>query len=376
MKAPSRRRRGVLTAIILLVAAAAFWAVIGHEPPATPFGPTSTAPDGAKGLALLLAQLGASVDTSGALPGPGKGVALVLDDQLDPSARARLTGWVRRGGALVVADPSSPLEGASVAQGLPDQPVTVVGPLVPACPAPWAKGVSRLAAVGDPMLEVPRGAVACFPGGPGDGDAFAVARGLGSGVVVALGGPDIWSNANLGDQDNALLAADLLAPAPGGSVAWLTSVPVGGGAQGIWSLVPARVKLCLLGLGLAVVAACGWRGRRLGRPVAEPLVVPLPASDLVVATGRLLARNRQSEQAAALARDELCEQLRGRFGQDAGTGPATVARVAALRTGMSSDEVVNALSGPPPRDEEELLGLLRSLQRIREEVLSGTSTAV
>ena len=33
------------------------------------------------------------------------------------------------------------------------------------------------------------------------------------------------------------------------------------------------------------------RGRRLGRPVDEELPVPLPASDLVLASGRLLDRN-------------------------------------------------------------------------------------
>ena len=157
-------------------------------------------------------------------------------------------------------------------------------------------------------------------------------------------------------------------------MAWLTAPRVGGGDQGIWSLVPRRVELCLLGLATAVLAACAWQARRLGRPVLESPVVAIPGSELVLATGRLLAWNRHYEEAAALMRDDLCKQLCSRFAQAPGTDRATVAQVVALRTGLARDEVLAALGGPPPRSEEELLGLACSLQRIREEVLSGTKT--
>ncbi|MGA3219304.1 MAG: DUF4350 domain-containing protein [Acidimicrobiales bacterium] len=372
MRARAGRRRVGWAAGGAVVAIGLFWLV---SAPATsgalPYDPSSVAPDGAKALAILLERLGARVGTSGALPATGRGVALVLDDQLDDQARAQVTDWVRRGGALVVADPSSPLEGAAPAQGLPDQAQRAPGVMAPGCQAPWAGGVQHVATAGDDLLEVPAGAYACFPQG---GDAFAIARDEGAGVVVSLGGADLWSNAYLGDDDNALLAANLLVPGRGYAVSWLLSPRVGGGTATLWSLVPGRGKWCLAGLVAALLVACLWQARRLGRPVLEDPLVPVPGSELVVATGRLLARNRSRGESAKVLREDLCSQLRPRFGQAPGTEPATVAQVAAMHVQLPPQEVSDALCGPPPAGEEQLLALARTLQHIREEVLSGRTT--
>jgi hypothetical protein len=358
--------------VVLLMTAAAFWAMAAPAQGPSPYGPSSTARNGAKALLALLEQLGDKVTTSGGLPAPGKSVALVLYDQLDGNSRAQLTDWVRRGGTLVVADPTSTLEGAALAEGLPDQPALASGPLVPGCQQPWVRGVSDIAAKDEYLLNVPGGATACFVEREG---AFAVARSVGAGTVVSLGGADIWSNAGLAEQDDALLAADLLAPGPGYDVAWLTAPWVVGGDRSIWSLVPGRVKVSLAGLAVAVLVACLWRARRLGRPVLEDPAVPIPGSEIVLATGRLMARNRRWDEAATVMRDDLCGQLRARFGQGPGADAATVARVAAMHSGLPRDEVVAALSGPPPRDEAELVRLARSLQRIRRDVLSGATAS-
>lgn len=370
-----RPRRTVVTVLLAVLAVAAFWLLVGSPKSApVPYSPTSTAPNGAKALALLLGQLGDEVNTSGLLPAPGKGVALVLDDQLNDATRAEVTGWVERGGTLVVADAMSPLEGTVVAQGLPNRALGADGPLAPTCQAPWVRDVADVDAEGDPLLEVPSGAYSCFPALTHGDDSFAVAQNEGAGVVVALGGADLWSNRYLSDTDNALLAADLLAPAKGDTVGWLLTPRVGSGNATIWGLVPGRVKALLAALAVAALAACLWRARRLGRPVLEVPVVPLPGSELVVATGHLLEKNGRFEESAALVRAELCGQLGSRLGQAPGTEPATVAQVAAHYGGLPADEVVAALCGPPPRNETELLELAQSLQRIREEVLSGAVT--
>ncbi|HXR22154.1 MAG TPA: DUF4350 domain-containing protein, partial [Acidimicrobiales bacterium] len=368
----SRHGRAVALGLLAVFAIAVFWVLVGSPKTApTPYSPSSTAPNGAKALALLLSQLGDKVNTSGLLPAPGKGVALVLYDQLDGSTRAEVTKWVKRGGTLVVADPTSPLEGTVVAQGLPNRALTAAGSLAPACRAPWVRDVSLVDPEGDALLEVPSGAYSCFPVIGHGSASFAVAENEGAGVVVALGGADLWSNRYLSDTDNALLAADLLAPAKGATVGWLLTSRVGSGTATIWSLVPSRVKALLATLAIAVLAACVWRARRLGRPVLEVPIVPLPGSELVVATGRLLEKNGRFEEAAALLRADAFGQIASRLGQASGTGTATVAQVAAHYSGLPGDEVVAALCGPPPRNETDLLELARSLQLIREEVLSG-----
>jgi hypothetical protein len=68
----------------------------------------------------------------------------------------------------------------------------------------------------------------------------------------------------------------------------------------------------------------------------------------------------------------VCQQLSSRLGQAPGTQPATVAQVAAHYGGLPADEVLAAICGPPPHNEAELLELARSLQLIREEVLSAS----
>ncbi len=313
--------RGVALGLVAVLAVVALWVLVGSPKSApTPYSPSSTAPNGAKALALLLGQLGDKVNTSDLLPPPGKGVALVLYDQLDGRARAEVTGWVKRGGTLVVADPASPLEGTVVAQGLPNQPLTATGPLAPACQDPWVHGVSVVNPEGGFFLEVPGGAYSCFPA-IGHADAsFAVAQREGAGVVVALGGADLWSNRYLSDTDNALLAADLLAPAKGGAVGWLVTSRVGSGTATIWSIVPNRVKALLATLVVALLVGCVWRARRLGRPVLEVPIVPLPGSELVIATGRLLEKNGRFVEAAAVLRADACGQIAARLGQPPGTG--------------------------------------------------------
>jgi hypothetical protein len=363
--------RGAYLLLALVIVAGALWSLTVAGSSGTPYAPSSTAPGGAKALALLLGQLGDEETFSGPLPAPGRTVALLLYDQLDDASRAQVTGWVRRGGTLVVADPTSPLEGASVAYGAPDQVEEADPSLAPGCQAPWVGGVAQVAPEGDPVLEVPSGAYGCFTQA---GGAFAVATSVGRGVVVSLGGADMWSNAGLADEDNALLAADLLAPGRGYHVLWLTTPWVAGGNQDLWGLVPGRVKVFMAALAVAVLAACLWQGRRLGRPVPEDPLVPIPGSELVLATGRLLARNRRCDEVAALMRADLTARLRARFGQADGAEAATLASVVAAHSGLARDEVAAALTGPPPRDEQELMTVARSLQRIREEVLSGTTS--
>jgi hypothetical protein len=93
---------------------------------------------------------------------------------------------------------------------------------------------------------------------------------------------------------------------------------------------------------------------------------------LVVAQGRLLARNRRFEEAASVLRDDLCGQLRPRLGQPPGSPPATVAQAAAARAHRPVAQVAEVLDGPVPADEEELLALAVQLQQLRNEVLGAT----
>lgn len=311
---------------------------------------------------ILLSQLVSRVRTDGELPPVGRGVVLVLSDQMNDASRRLVLAWARAGGSVVVADPSSPLTGASLALGLPDQALSATGDLRAQCPVPWAQSLSINPDNG-PLYRVPTGATGCFGQA---GAAFAVQRPYGRGVIVALGSPDLWSNAFLDRAGNAELAANLLAAGRGYQVSWVSGPIVPGGRATLWGLVPSRVKALLGALGLALLLTVFSQARRHGRPVAEAALVPLPASELVAATGRLLQANHHYQQSAVALRQQACRDLASRLGQPAGVPAATVARMAAAKYGVPEEEAMSVLAGPPPASEAELVAMTLALGKLQK----------
>lgn len=372
-RGPGRRNRGegrgrVAAALILVgIAGAAIWASAGSSSGGNPLDPGSTSPAGAKALDLLLGRLGGSVDTSGHLPAAGRGVALILVDHLRGPSRQGVDAWVRAGGTLVIADPTSDLAGVAPAEGSsPNAGVTASGPLSAGCSAPWVAGVDQIDAGSAALLSEPPGAdTTCFDSG---GGFFAVERTVGKGTVVSLASPGLWTNGRLGSNDNSVLAADLLVPQPGDEVAWLTGPVVGGGHQSLPQLLPARVDEMLIGGAIAFVVVAAWRSRRLGRPVNEDVPVMIPGSELVGAVSRLLARNDQRQHAAELLRDELRHEVVNRMAVTPAMAPEMVAQMVANRTGRDPAAVQATMYGSAPADDSELVDLARTVEEIRQEV--------
>jgi hypothetical protein len=360
-----RGRLAALMAAPVLVLAVLFWAWAGSAGSSLPYAPTSTAPNGAAALAEVLSRLGEHFEPQGTFPAPDRGVVVVLYDQLTPASRHQLLAWVRRGGVLVVADPSSPLKQVTLAQGGPNQPFSVTQPLSPECSAPWARGVSEVGTAGVPLLQAPPGTEGCLCAGNA---CFAVEVAVGHGAVVSLASAAPWSNSQLGSYDNARLAADLLAPVPGGDIAWVTQPWVFGGDRSIASLIPAQADALMAALAVAALAACIWKGRRLGGPVAEEPLVPVPGSELVLATGRLLAGAHQPAQVATVLRAENAALLAASLGVVGDGAAATLARVAAQRTGLAEHELLAALDGPLPGTDAELAQQTWLLQEARRRV--------
>ncbi|HLY82839.1 MAG TPA: DUF4350 domain-containing protein [Acidimicrobiales bacterium] len=373
--APGAGRARAAWPWVMVVLAVLVVAAIAGNPKSggAPLDPSGTSPRGAKALRLLLEHYGAQVDVGGAPPqgsepqAPVQGeTALVLRDRLDASSRAGLLAWVGRGGTLIVADPGSELAAAPVARapgagGL----LAARGPLGPACGEPALAGIEEIDPSPSPMLRVPKGATGCFTSGDA---AFLVIRPFRAGTVVALGGPTLWTNAWIGKLDNSALAVALLAPDPGGRVAWLTGPQAGGGRRSLISLVPSRVKEGLAQLVVAFVLLALWRGRRLGRPVLEAQPVDLPGSELVLAVGNLLHRGHRVDQAAGALRSDLTRRLADLLRVGAATPPAVLADLAAARTGRDAGPILGVLAGAPPTDEAGLVALARAAETLRQEV--------
>ena len=358
----------VVLGVALVVAVAGRGAEEGN-----PLDPASPGPLGTKGLVEVLRGLGGRVTVSAGQPGTGTDTALLLSDDLTPQRRQGLLDWVRRGGTLVVADPSSGVTrvepAGSTRVGLLDAEIER------RCAEPALRDAERVAAPGGVVFEIPEGqgapgnrpdaTQACFPRNDG---GWLLVQPLGGGTVVRLGGASALVNQELGEADNAILLASLLVPVEGTAVQVLQPPLPGGGTAGLGDLIAPRVRLALWQLVLAFVLLALWRARRLGRPVAEPQPVQLPGAELVVAVGNLLQRAKGRGQAAGLLTDDLRRSLAERLGLPPSTPADQVADTVAERTGIPRERVLRTLTRTTPRDEAELVALSQAADTIRREV--------
>lgn len=365
----SPRLRGVLPFAVLALALV-LAALLAGRPPDTgvPLDPRSTGPFGTKALVDVLDELGAEVRVAEGLPDDGDGVALLLDDQLDDEQRDALLAWVAEGNRLVVADRFSPLQPEQV-------DVVSLGLATPSlapgdCPLDALEPVGRITAPAGTVHEVPDGAVGCYPR---NGGWWLVAREEGEGTVVSLGGPQTFTNVELGRADNALLAASLLLPPEDGAVAVLDAPPPAAAEAGLLDLIPTGVKLAIVQLLVAFGVVVLWRARRLGRPVVEPSPVEVPGSELVVARGNLLQAAGAPGHAAAFLRDDARRMLTERLGLVPAASPETIADAAAARTGAERAQVLAVLTGEDGQvGDAGLVALCQAIEEVRRATLSAS----
>ena len=347
---------------VLLAAAVMLAALLVGRPAedGEPLDPTSSGPLGALGLVRTLEALGADVVVTREVPAPDVDVAVLLADRLGQRAQDDLLAWVRAGGTLVVADPSSPLVQVEVAGELVDPRRDAGG-----CGIDALEDVQELSVEGLGFDVGFRGR-GCLSGE--SGTSFVVATDLGEGTVVALGGAAVWVNERLDDADNAVLASALLVPSEGTRVAVVLPPLVGGGTATLTDLVGDGTKQALLQLAIAFLLYALWRGRRLGRPVSEPQPVELAASELVVAVGDLLQQGRHHGRAAAVIKDDLRRRLAERLGLDPAAPPDHVADVAAARTGLDRQRVRDLVTPGPSGGDDELVAVAAGASAITEEL--------
>jgi hypothetical protein len=364
-------RGRVLFWVALLAAVVLLALVAGAPSPSVPLSPRSTAPEGTRGLVLFLEELGATVEVSRDAPQPSDDVALVLADDFGDDRREQIEEWLRSGGTLVVADAGSPLAADTVEDQFEfDFVLSDRG----TCDIDALDGAERIAVGGTSVFgvaasafEVSDGAASCF----GDGDeALIVAARQGDGQIISVGDPDLFINENLDADDNAVVAAGLLAPNEGTTVRILEA-PFQVRDRTLTDLIPENLILAFVQVLIAFGVYALWRARRLGRPVAETQPVEIAGSELVAAVGGLLEGAAAPERAGHLLQAELRRDLGVRFGIVPGTPPEAIAQVVGARTGVDPGRIHSALAATPPATDGELLELARRIESVRQEVFRG-----
>lgn len=304
--------------------------------------------------------MGRDVREGGAPPGQ-QGTFVLLVDLRDEAQATEVLDWVQGGGTLLLADPDSILLDALGVVPSEDVPS---GRLRPGCAVREVRGVAAVEAHGRAGLTSvdPRG-IGCFAR---NGAALVVARDVGRGRAVVLGDPSALSNELLGNSDNAIFALQAISKGP---VVFGAPVPAGAAAprQGLWASLPLVARVCLAELALALMVFAAVRARRLGRPVPEAPLVPIPSGELVKATGRLLRIARATGYAGRELRRAMIGRLSRRAGAPAASGEELAALLARAGAGAEPD-LVRVLAGPEPRTDAELIALGREIERLRRRV--------
>lgn len=350
-------RRGAVWALgilVLVVLAAYFGSARSNAGP--PLDPDSTSPDGAKALVELIGRLGGEVDVLDGSPPRDADVVLLLEDRLPNEQADEVEAWVRRGGTLVVADPTS-LFTPRVGGG-------VDGVLDGGCAVAGLDDIDRLD-VGAALGYVdPVDADTCFP--TAAGQSFVTVQASGDGSIVSLGGPEVFTNAFLDEVDNAVLAGRLLS-GDGRRTVFLRPTLAGGGDDGLLDLVEPPARAALFQLLVVFLVVVAWRARRLGQPVPEPQPVQIQGSELTNAVGRLLQNNRRPDRAAAILRDHARRDLSSLLGLPLDAPGDVVESTLTARTALDQRSVRRAVSDPVTSDES-LVEVAHLLSRIREEL--------
>ena len=360
-------RRTVLAVVALVVAFGAILVLSRpRQDPFTrpPLDPRGTGPTGLAALSALLRQQGVDLRLGG-LPSTDDDLVLQVRDTFSGEPAERLRRWVRDGGTLVVTDPRADLAPDTVDDFL--LPRLGIGP----CDLDALDDLGNLGVAVTPVYELAPDHSACAASTAG---SWIDVGALGEGTVVALGSPDPFLNRHLGAGSDAELAVTLLRPRPGVTVRVLDPTRFVGdegevGDGTVLGAMPVRGRQALLEI---VVAFLVWglaRGRRLGRPVAEDLPVPLPASDLVLSVGELLARGRNPGDAAV----RLRRRARRRIGTRLGLGPDPdddVLLPTLTGLGIDAGFASYALQAPV-YDEPTLVALAHDLDQLTE-MLHGT----
>jgi hypothetical protein len=336
----------------------------GGQDDGPPLDPRSDGPLGTSALVSLLEGLGTDVELSAGLPDEHDDVALLLSDRLDEEQTDDVLTWVAQGGTLVVTDPGSsfvPL------QALPSDAEGQAALDRGICTVPALDGVDAVEAGAAVRYDTGQARSSCL----GSRDfAYVVVTTQGAGAVVAVGGAAAFTNDQLADADNAVLAAGLLAPRAGTTVRFVDApIPAGGGDKTLYDLVSDGVRRAGLQLGLAFVVYALWRAVRLGRPVREDQPVEIAGSELVAASGRLLERGRAPDAAAEVLRSGLRRDLRARLGVPADVAPDALAQVVAERSGVDPDDARTAIGDHAVTTDDELVAVARAVASVQQEVL-------
>ncbi|MFJ1574534.1 DUF4350 domain-containing protein [Streptomyces sp. NPDC088182] len=374
------RSRGVVLALVLLLAAGITMAALSSGDQHGRLDPRSADRFGSRAVAELLKDRGVSVepvttlDDATAAAGPDTTLLVTNPDLLtEHQQRSLRTATASSGGRTVLLGAGPPSVGTLV-PGVRTNIPAPVSARAPHCSLPAADRAGTADIGGERYVTDTADVDACYMS---DGVPTLVRikdTGTEAGDTVLLGSPDILYNDRLDQRGNASLALQLLGSRP--HLVWyLPSLSDGsaaetGGDSDFLGLIPSGWLWGAFQLFLAAVLAAVWRARRLGPLVAERLPVAIRASESTEGRARLYRKANARDHAAAALRSATRDRLTRLLAvppADAHSPDVLIPAVSARLPDTTLDPRT-VLFGPAPTDDAALVRLADQLDALEREV--------
>ncbi|MFJ2675333.1 DUF4350 domain-containing protein [Streptomyces sp. NPDC087525] len=374
------RSRGVVLALVLLLAAGITMAALSSGDQHGRLDPRSADRFGSRAVAELLKDRGVSVepvttlDDATAAAGPDTTLLVTNPDLLtEQQQRSLRTATASSGGRTVLLGAGPPSVGTLV-PGVRTNIPAPVSARAPRCSLPAADRAGTADIGGERYVTDTADVDACYMS---DGVPTLVRikdTGTEAGDTVLLGSPDILYNDRLDQRGNASLALQLLGSRP--HLVWyLPSLSDGsaaetGGDSDFLGLIPSGWLWGAFQLFLAAVLAAVWRARRLGPLVAERLPVAIRASESTEGRARLYRKANARDHAAAALRSATRDRLAPLLAvppADAHS-PDVLIPAVSVRLPDTTLDPRTVLFGPAPTDDAALVRLADQLDALEREV--------
>ncbi|GAA2571653.1 MULTISPECIES: DUF4350 domain-containing protein [Streptomyces] len=374
------RARGIVLALVLLIAAAVAIAVVRSDARHGELDPRSADPYGSRAVAELLADRGVdtrvvtTLDEAAAAASPDTTLLVAVPDLLTRTQQTRLHSATADSGGRTVLVSSGSASVERLAPGVIADPATSLdSALSPDCDLPAARRAGTADTGGIRYTTTHLTADECYPS-ERLATLLRIPAPSGNGDTVLLGAPDILLNDRLDEHGNASLALQLLGSRP--HLVWylpsLADAPAASeeGERDFFDLLPSGWLWGTLQLFIAAALAALWRARRLGPLVPEKLPVAIRASETVEGRARLYRKANARDRAAAALRSTTRTRLAPLVGVPTAQAHAPEALLPALSARLQGDgQSLHALLfGPPPGDDAALISLADRLDALEREV--------
>ncbi|MGW7648938.1 DUF4350 domain-containing protein [Streptomyces bobili] len=374
------RSRGIVLALVLLLAGAAVLAVLRSDARHGALDPRSGDPYGSRAVAELLAGHGVSTRVVTTLAeartaaSPDTTLLVAAPDLLTERRQRELRSATAdsSGRTVLVAPGTWSVE--TLAPGVTADPATSRGStLAPDCALPAAQNAGSADTGGIRYTTTRPDADECYPSNR-LATLVRVPDPTGDGDTVVLGAPDIFHNDRLDEEGNASLALQLLGSRP--HLVWYlpslsdTSAADQDEEKSFFDLIPSGWLWGTLQLFVAAALAALWRARRLGPLVPEVLPVAIRASETVEGRARLYRKADARDRAATALRSTTRTRLAPLVGVPVTQAHTPETLLPALSAHLHGDgQPLHALLfGPSPADDPGLITLADQLDALEREV--------